>query len=180
MRMDESFKRPGSIPFKWEIQPGIPKPHTQSTTSSPWKTKLNPTPSRTPPLSQSPSIFTSPLGSPKLSPLPYRTPPSPFQSPATVRSASASPSKRRGHRILQSKIHSFSHEVAVVSQGCLPVPPIRRKDDKKSMGRGGVEMNFPSRHRSTLTTRSSPSFSSPFRKSSWAREEVEVAARWLF
>ncbi|KAL5982758.1 hypothetical protein ACLOJK_016834 [Asimina triloba] len=22
---DESFKRPGSVPFKWEIQPGIPK-----------------------------------------------------------------------------------------------------------------------------------------------------------
>ncbi|KAL6893732.1 hypothetical protein ACP4OV_007830 [Aristida adscensionis] len=25
MAPDESFKRPGSIPFKWEVQPGIPK-----------------------------------------------------------------------------------------------------------------------------------------------------------
>ncbi|TKV90283.1 hypothetical protein SEVIR_9G018500v4 [Setaria viridis] len=25
MAVDESFKRPGSIPFKWEVQPGIPK-----------------------------------------------------------------------------------------------------------------------------------------------------------
>ncbi|CAL4936990.1 unnamed protein product [Urochloa decumbens] len=25
MGVDESFKRPGSIPFKWEVQPGIPK-----------------------------------------------------------------------------------------------------------------------------------------------------------
>ncbi|GJN22717.1 hypothetical protein PR202_gb10312 [Eleusine coracana subsp. coracana] len=25
MAQDESFKRPGSIPFKWEVQPGIPK-----------------------------------------------------------------------------------------------------------------------------------------------------------
>ncbi|XP_010912538.1 uncharacterized protein [Elaeis guineensis] len=177
MRMDESFKRPGSIPFKWEIQPGIPKPDTQSTTSSPWTTKLSPPPSMTPP-SQSPRIFTSPLR-PKLSPLPYSTPPSPFQSPSIARSASASPSKRRGHQILQSKIHAFSHEVAVVSQGCFPVPPIRRKDDKKSMGRGGIEMNLPSRHRS-MSNRSSPSFSSPFRKSSWARDQVEVADRWLF
>ncbi|XP_008807682.1 uncharacterized protein At4g04980-like [Phoenix dactylifera] len=177
MRMDESFKRPGSIPFKWEIQPGIPKPHSHSNPSSPLETKLSPPPSRTPP-SPSPSIFTSPLR-PKLSPLPYSTPPSPFQSPTTPRSSSASPSKRRGHHILQSKIHAFSHEVAVVSQGCFPVPPIRRKDDKRSIGGGGIEMIFPSRHRS-MPTRSSPSFSSPFRKSSWARDEVEVAARWLF
>jgi hypothetical protein len=25
MAVDESFKRPGTIPFKWEVQPGIPK-----------------------------------------------------------------------------------------------------------------------------------------------------------
>ncbi|KAJ8490721.1 hypothetical protein OPV22_012442 [Ensete ventricosum] len=25
MGIDDSFKRPGSIPFKWEIQPGVPK-----------------------------------------------------------------------------------------------------------------------------------------------------------
>ncbi|KAL5218383.1 hypothetical protein ABZP36_019067 [Zizania latifolia] len=25
MAWDESFKRPGSIPFKWELQPGVPK-----------------------------------------------------------------------------------------------------------------------------------------------------------
>lgn len=29
MALDESFKRPGTIPFKWELQPGVPKqqPH---------------------------------------------------------------------------------------------------------------------------------------------------------
>ncbi|RLN42482.1 uncharacterized protein C2845_PM01G25700 [Panicum miliaceum] len=40
MAVDESFKRPGSIPFKWEVQPGIPKqeapPATgDSTTAAP-------------------------------------------------------------------------------------------------------------------------------------------------
>ncbi|PWZ58758.1 hypothetical protein Zm00014a_019783 [Zea mays] len=25
MTLDESFKRPGTVPFKWEVQPGIPK-----------------------------------------------------------------------------------------------------------------------------------------------------------
>nr|XP_019703703.1 uncharacterized protein LOC109505454 [Elaeis guineensis] len=31
--MDESFKKSGSIPFKWEIQPGIPKPYPSHTTT---------------------------------------------------------------------------------------------------------------------------------------------------
>ena len=39
MAVDESFKRPGSIPFKWEVQPGIPKqeapPAGDSTTAAP-------------------------------------------------------------------------------------------------------------------------------------------------
>ncbi|KAL1543804.1 hypothetical protein AAHA92_20731 [Salvia divinorum] len=29
MKLDDSFKKPGSIPFKWEIRPGVPKPQTQ-------------------------------------------------------------------------------------------------------------------------------------------------------
>ncbi|XP_042024939.1 uncharacterized protein LOC121772058 [Salvia splendens] len=29
MKNDDSFKKPGSIPFKWEIRPGVPKPQTQ-------------------------------------------------------------------------------------------------------------------------------------------------------
>uniref|UniRef100_A0A0D9W169 Uncharacterized protein n=1 Tax=Leersia perrieri TaxID=77586 RepID=A0A0D9W169_9ORYZ len=36
MASDESFKRPGTIPFKWELQPGVPKqqPHHGGDTSS--------------------------------------------------------------------------------------------------------------------------------------------------
>ncbi|XP_006652003.1 protein alan shepard-like [Oryza brachyantha] len=29
MALDESFKRPGTIPFKWELQPGVPKQQQQ-------------------------------------------------------------------------------------------------------------------------------------------------------
>lgn len=42
---DESFKRPGSIPFKWEIQPGIPKPHKRTTNAQKQLPKLSPPPS---------------------------------------------------------------------------------------------------------------------------------------
>ncbi|KAI3785356.1 hypothetical protein L1987_44474 [Smallanthus sonchifolius] len=27
MDIDDSFTKPGSVPFKWEIRPGLPKPH---------------------------------------------------------------------------------------------------------------------------------------------------------
>lgn len=31
MEVDDSFKKPGSVPFKWEIQPGVPKLLTTQT-----------------------------------------------------------------------------------------------------------------------------------------------------
>ncbi|XP_057795706.1 uncharacterized protein LOC131011848 [Salvia miltiorrhiza] len=30
MKIDDSFKKPGSVPFKWEIRPGVPKLQAQS------------------------------------------------------------------------------------------------------------------------------------------------------
>lgn len=47
--MDESFRKPGSIPFKWEIRPGIPKPHPSPTTTPlPLPPKLRSHPSSNP------------------------------------------------------------------------------------------------------------------------------------
>lgn len=45
--MDESFKRPGSIPFKWEIEPGVPKIKRRAgrTTLGELLVKLKPPPS---------------------------------------------------------------------------------------------------------------------------------------
>ncbi|ONK73116.1 uncharacterized protein A4U43_C04F27420 [Asparagus officinalis] len=40
---DESFKRPGSVPFRWEIEPGIPKLY--NTTQQKPLPKLSPPPS---------------------------------------------------------------------------------------------------------------------------------------
>ncbi|KAF9599831.1 hypothetical protein IFM89_001777 [Coptis chinensis] len=44
MVIDESFKRSGSIPFKWEVQPGIPKASPNGTSHAP-PLKLRPPPS---------------------------------------------------------------------------------------------------------------------------------------
>ncbi|XP_043719741.1 uncharacterized protein LOC122667519 [Telopea speciosissima] len=35
MASDESFKRAGAVPFKWEIQPGVPKLHHNQTSIKP-------------------------------------------------------------------------------------------------------------------------------------------------
>ncbi|XP_066335208.1 uncharacterized protein [Miscanthus floridulus] len=35
MALDESFKRPGTVPFKWEVQPGIPKQQQQDPAGAP-------------------------------------------------------------------------------------------------------------------------------------------------
>ncbi|KAK1275816.1 hypothetical protein QJS04_geneDACA001862 [Acorus gramineus] len=42
--LDESFKRPGSVPFKWEIQPGTPKRQLHETTTSKPSAMLSPPP----------------------------------------------------------------------------------------------------------------------------------------
>ncbi|GFP89837.1 hypothetical protein PHJA_001127500 [Phtheirospermum japonicum] len=33
MKIDDSFKKPGSVPFKWEIRPGVPKTQNPQTPS---------------------------------------------------------------------------------------------------------------------------------------------------
>ncbi|WVZ61221.1 hypothetical protein U9M48_011131 [Paspalum notatum var. saurae] len=51
MALDESFKRPGTIPFKWEVQPGIPKeeaPPAAGASSTPATPRLAPPPAARP------------------------------------------------------------------------------------------------------------------------------------
>ncbi|XP_068649021.1 uncharacterized protein [Aristolochia californica] len=71
MAADDSFKRPGAVPFKWEISPGIPKPSSSSTASS-HPQKLNPPP-------------VGPAFSPSASPLLLRHFPSPSDQTFRVR-----------------------------------------------------------------------------------------------
>ena len=53
--VDESFKRPGSIPFQWEIEPGIPKEDDNINSA-----RLPSTPKLSPPPSLLSPSFTSP------------------------------------------------------------------------------------------------------------------------
>ncbi|XP_039133529.1 uncharacterized protein LOC120270555 [Dioscorea cayenensis subsp. rotundata] len=62
MEIDDSFKRPGSVPFKWEIRPGIAKPDHKISTP-PMLSKLRLPPSRIPALSEG-SIMRSSSPSP--------------------------------------------------------------------------------------------------------------------
>lgn len=48
MDLDDSFKKPGAVPFKWEIKPGVPKPQQQQQCHNQpnHSPKLRPPPSR--------------------------------------------------------------------------------------------------------------------------------------
>ncbi|KAK1433355.1 hypothetical protein QVD17_10265 [Tagetes erecta] len=45
MNIDESFKKPGSVPFKWEIRPGVPKPLNEPPSNHHRTSSLKPPPS---------------------------------------------------------------------------------------------------------------------------------------
>ena len=196
--MDDSFKRPGRIPFQWEIRPGVPKPQHKPTPAAPPPptSKLSRPPCMTPPShspqwsrSLSASRSQSNAHSPPLpqsltrsaSPQPSRlsSPSSPSPSKATAsifyRSASASPSKRRSDPTRRSSKApaAAAPKVTSVPPGCFPVPALKRKEkhNKRSI--------FESPHHSA-SSRSSASFSSPFRGSFLVRDEVEVASNWFF
>ncbi|URE43435.1 hypothetical protein MUK42_14390 [Musa troglodytarum] len=184
--MDDSFKRPGRIPFQWEIRPGVPKPQHQPTPAAsppPTTSKLSRPPCMTPPSSnaRSPPLPQSLTrsASPQLSRLSSPSSPSPSKATATIfyRSASASPSKRRSDPSRRSSkapaAAAAAPKVTSVPPGCFPVPGLKRKekDNKRSI--------FESPHHSA-SSRSSASFSSPFRGSFLVRDEAEVAANWFF
>ncbi|XP_020112086.1 proline-rich receptor-like protein kinase PERK7 [Ananas comosus] len=154
--MDESFRRAGSIPFKWEIQPGVPKPYPSSPSPSP-KPPPHP-PKLTPPppskktnhsYNPSPPSFSSPWLPPPPSQLSRDLrDPSPASTPPFFRrSSSASPSKRRPtSKAVHASMDSPRQRLVTtpVSQGCFVMPSLRRKEEKKSFvgGGGGGKINY--------------------------------------
>lgn len=108
--VDDSFKRPGAVPFKWEIQPGVPKAQQPSP-------RNKPTPQKTPP---------------KLSP-----PPSgisfypPHHSTLLVRVTSSQSKSSERHRRLDSRPNSARSSVAVAAIGCFPSASPRRRIERK-------------------------------------------------
>ncbi|KAF0902508.1 hypothetical protein E2562_017907 [Oryza meyeriana var. granulata] len=154
--MDDSCRRAGAIPFKWEICPGTPK-HTRSASAAA-AVAVAPAP----PLAKVatkqlalPPCMTSPCASPS----PYYH--SPRLSSAACRSASVSPCRRRyggAHRPrptafldLAPRATTPEYAAAAVTRdaddetaspaaaayGCFPLPLLRRKGSSKKRGGGG-------------------------------------------
>lgn len=78
---DESFKRPGAVPFTWEIRPGVPKTRNHQTDHDP--TLLQP-PKKLPPLRLKP-LPPSPSSSSSLSSFSKTRPASPFDPPSSFK-----------------------------------------------------------------------------------------------
>ncbi|PUZ43971.1 hypothetical protein GQ55_8G049900 [Panicum hallii var. hallii] len=140
--IDDSCRRPGSVPFKWEVCPGTPK-HVRSSSAS-----------AAPPPYSSPSPLPKVAVSPKLTPPPAMSL-SPYHSPRVsyyaARSASVSPSRRRApHR--PTAFLDIAPRVAPASYGpgpededtaasaaasrCFPLPVFRRRDRDGKRGSG--------------------------------------------
>lgn len=104
MAADDSFKKAGAIPFKWEIRPGVPKvvptkqhfDHSRSFPGTPQR--LRPPPSR-----------------------------SNFSPPEKLYSRSISRCRTESRRFNQFKL---AH-AETVSAGCFSTPLVRRKERKK-------------------------------------------------
>lgn len=126
MAIDDSFKKPGAVPFNWEIRPGVPKINTQ-------QPKLQPK-QLSPPVLPSPSPRFAPrrpspasLNQQKLKPPPagfiFLPPPEP-----RTHSFRSTPRTR-------SERWRFDQPTRVgpecVSPGCFPSPLLRRKDSKR-------------------------------------------------
>ncbi|XP_042495446.1 uncharacterized protein LOC122074611 [Macadamia integrifolia] len=147
MAVDESFKQPGSVPFKWEIQPGVPKPHHHQPSFKP-----------------SPKLMPPPAGAGN-----YYYPPQEVGSlsiRSTTRSRSVS-SRLRSDRFRFDRPSSV--EVITGSAGCFP-PLMKRNGNKKRSGKIGPPIESEVDYTSDLETLARRSTStrkmlSPFRDS---------------
>ncbi|XP_057490508.1 uncharacterized protein LOC130776348 [Actinidia eriantha] len=132
MAIDESFKKPGAVPFKWEIRPGVPKPQQP----------LPPSPSHNLHRSllqhqqqkhQSTTHQRSNLSTQlHLSPPPAGLSFHPQHQEARACSFRSSP-RSRSERSRFDRYILARHET--VATGCFPSPMLRRKDGKKRIHR---------------------------------------------
>jgi hypothetical protein len=145
---DDSFKKPGSVPFKWEIKPGLPIPHHHH--------HQNP---------ESPSFKLKPppqLGSYKLSPVDSRT-----------RSFRSSP--KVGSERWRFERPLLAQPECVTSSGCFFSPFLKRLRSRKKVVKKVVEPDYTSELEtigrwsfSSSTTKSL----SPFRRPSTVSSSV--------
>ncbi|XP_011102319.1 uncharacterized protein LOC105180362 [Sesamum indicum] len=139
--IDDSFKKPGAVPFKWEIRPGVPKLHNPQPPSTgnddhhfefefrkprhQWKRHLQQNQSAVP-VSIHNSTFPE---------TPRRLKPPPagfyFHPPMEARTRSLRSSPRsHSHRF---GLPGLARSDVVSSVGCFPTPLAKRKNAKKSV-----------------------------------------------
>ncbi|XWS15156.1 hypothetical protein CRYUN_Cryun35bG0070100 [Craigia yunnanensis] len=138
MAVDDSFKKPGAVPFKWEIRPGVPKvqqQQKQQEQSLPQKQKQQKQKQPPPPLPPPASPFIN------LRSLP--TPPGPPQQklkPPPTGSYLLLTPEPRSHSFMstpraRSERWQFDQPARVRpecgSPGCFPSPLLRRKGSKR-------------------------------------------------
>ncbi|KAG5245952.1 hypothetical protein OIU76_001853 [Salix suchowensis] len=128
VEIDDSFKKPGSVPFKWEIRPGVPKIQQQLQQKQQKKELLPPTlPSPSPPFSHRRPSPPPQVQKQKLKPPPAK---SIFLPPPEPRAHSfRSVPRSRSERWRFEQPTHVRHEC--VSPGCFPSPLSRRKDSKR-------------------------------------------------
>ncbi|XP_062098334.1 uncharacterized protein LOC133804185 [Humulus lupulus] len=139
MGVDESFKKQGTVPFKWEIKPGVPKAQLQQNQDHHHHHRSPPQKLRPPP---SGSIFVPP-------------PPEPQRTPSFMSSSRSRSERWR----LDKSILFRSESVSVpMGMGCFPSPTQLKK--KASMKKNESRRTGPDCVSSELETPSRWSFSS--------------------
>lgn len=134
---DDSFKRPGAVPFKWEIRPGVPKIQQQKL-----RKQQPERPKQPPPQLQRPSspfinhqlALPAPPHKVKLKPPPpgyYISPPDP-----RTRSFRSAPRIRSDRWRVDDQPARVRQEC--VSPGCFPSPMIKRKETRDRIRKTGL------------------------------------------
>ncbi|XP_039041639.1 uncharacterized protein LOC120180374 [Hibiscus syriacus] len=177
MAHDDSCRKPGAVPFKWEIRPGVPKvqQHQQK--------QRQPPPQLSPPAS--PFINQRSLRSPPPGPPRRKLKPPPAASSYILSPEPRTHSFRSTPRG-RSESFRFNQPTRLrpecVSPGCFPAPLLRRIGSKKRTQKLKPELDYVSeveiRSRwSTSSRRSlSPFYSSPASSFSSIRSSPRLAA----
>ena len=136
MAVDDSFKKPGAVPFKWEIRPGVPKVQKlkKQQEQSPQKQKQQKKPPPPLPPPASPFINQLALPTPRGPPHQQKLKPPPAGSYLLLTPEPRSHSFRSTPRA-RSERWQFDQPARVrpecVSPGCFPSPLLRRKGSKR-------------------------------------------------
>lgn len=177
MEVDDSFKKPGAIPFKWEIKPGVPKLQHHH--------KNQPPPPPPPPLQSrsnnmtqhhcSSSSSPTSTGPAVAAPQKLKLPPSGSllylrPSPEPRASSFRSAPRTRSDRWRFDQPITFRRGESVSSAGCFFSPLLRRKSSVKrwsSRPRADSEPDYTSELETLArwSVSSRKSFASPFRDS---------------